>query len=419
MFYKLVLVTCLGAVLEFFDFAIVILFANELSEIFLPEVGDVGRLWIFAIYFLGNLSRVFGGVIFSHFGDKEGRKKLFRLSIITMSMSTLGIGLLPTYASIGIVSTILLAVLRIFQGFSVGGELPGAVVFAAEHVDPNCRGLLTSAIVASAIIGLVMASAMGVLLHYYLSHEEVIIWGWRIPFLFGSILGVLGYFLRKGFLETPLFSKILNRELISTIPIVELFRCNRAQILIGLGITSSAAVMVTLYMQLPPYASHYLGFPSDSIFIFTGIALFLLSILTIFCGWLSDVFGRKNMLVVGGSLLMLVAYFGNHAILSGALWVAMVLTIVPAAIANGCYISSLCELFPTNVRYTGVAVCLNLGVGVFGGCVPYILELLNQLGYNFGPLMLMLLTGFVTIVSSICIASQQRTVFGNSKITLV
>ena len=419
MFYKLVLVTCLGAVLEFFDFAIVILFANELSEIFLPEAGDVGRLWIFAIYLLGNLSRVFGGVLFSHFGDKEGRIKLFRLSIITMSISTLGIGLLPTYASIGIASTILLAVLRMFQGFSVGGELPGAVVFAAEHVNPNCRGVLTSAIVASAIIGLVMASAMGVFLHYYLSHEQLIIWGWRIPFVVGSMLGLLGYFLRKGFVETPLFSKVFHRELISNIPVVDLFRYNRAQVLVGLGITSSAAAMVTLYMQLPPYASHYLGFPSDSVFVFTTFALFVLSMLTIFCGWLSDAFGRKNMLVVGGSLLLLVAYFSNNAIYAGALWVAMVLTIIPAAIANGCYIASLCELFPTSIRYTGVAVCLNVGVGVFGGSVPYILELLNQLGYNFGPLMLMLFTGFFTIVSSLCMVSQQRSELGNSKMRLV
>ena len=137
MLYRLVLITCLGAVLEFLDFAIVMLFANELSEVFLPHSGDAGLLWIFAIYSMGSLSRPFGGILFSHFGDRVGRKQLFRLSIIMMSMATLGIGLLPAYDSIGIAATILLACLRTLQGLSVGGELPGAIVFSAEHVSPG------------------------------------------------------------------------------------------------------------------------------------------------------------------------------------------------------------------------------------------------------------------------------------------
>ncbi len=397
MLYKLVFITCLGAVLEFLDFAIVILFAGELVEVFLPETGKNGLLWIFAIYSLGSLSRPIGGVLFSHFGDKVGRKQLFRLSIIMMSVATLAIGLLPSYASLGILATMLLAMFRALQGLSVGGELPGAIVFAAEHVAPKHRGLLTAAIIASAILGLVLASSMGVVLHHYLSQEQLTEWGWRIPFVFGSILGIFGYFLRRGIIETPLFTRILNQEAVARVPLAELVKYNFRAVLTGFCLTSAAAAMVALYMLLPPFASRYLDFPTEDVYIFTATTLLILSALTMLSGWLSDKFGRKRMLVIGGIILLVVAFPASNAMLTGSLWLVMALTIVPAGIANGCYVSSVSELFSTRVRYTGLAVCINSGVCVFGGCVPYIIELLNINGVSTGPLLLMLLTGILTV----------------------
>ncbi|MDP0561609.1 MAG: MFS transporter [Candidatus Endonucleobacter sp. (ex Gigantidas childressi)] len=417
--YRLICITCLGAVLEFLDFAIVIFFANELSAAFLPCSGDAGRLWIFAIYSMGSVSRIFGGVLFSHFGDRVGRKKLFQLSIVVMSISTLGIGLLPAYASIGIVATILLFLLRILQGLSVGGELPGAIVFVSEHVPPNYRGLLTSTIISSALVGLVLASAMGIALHYYLTLEQLNIWGWRIPFIVGSVLGILVYFLRKGIMETPLFAKVLAQRSVVKIPVVELFRYNSSSIFIGTALTSASAAMVSLYMLLPPYASRYLDFPAEDVFIFTTSTLLLLALLTIFFGWLSDIIGRKCILIFGGALLLIVARTASEAIQTGSLWVVMALTVIPAAIFNGCYVSSVSEIFSTEVRYTGLATCLNLGVCLFGSCVPYVIELLTQARYSSGPLVLMLLTGVLTIVGSIYMKSRHRCYLGSNNFPVI
>ncbi len=400
MLKKLVFITCLGAVLEFLDFTIVILFANELTLAFLPNAGESGLLWLFAIYSLGSLSRPIGGILFSHYGDKIGRKRLFRLSIIMMSGATLAIGLLPTYSTLGFTSVILLAILRTLQGLSVGGELPGAIVFAAEHVPPSHRGTLTAAIIASALLGLVLASFMGVLLQHNLSTEHINSWGWRLPFIAGSLLGIMGYYLRRGIVETPLFSEIINASAIAEIPLATLFKRQPKAVFIGIGLTATAASMVSIYILLPPYASRYLGFPAEKAFEFTTITLLTLSILSLACGWLSDRVGRKPMLVTGGIILLVIAQPTYQAMMTGSLWFMMTLTIVPAAIANGCYVASVSELFPTQVRYTGLAVCINVGVCVFGGCVPYMMELLNQSGYSHGPLMLMLVTGTITIISS-------------------
>ncbi|MDP0589629.1 MAG: MFS transporter [Candidatus Endonucleobacter bathymodioli] len=407
-------ITCLGAVLEFLDFAIVIFFANELAATFLPGTGDAGRLWIFAIYSIGSVSRIFGGVLFSHFGDRIGRKKLFQLSIIVMSASTLGIGLLPGYASIGITSTILLFFLRMLQGLSVGGELPGAIVFVSEHVSPRYRGVLTSAIISSALVGLVLASSMGIALHHYLTQEQLNNWGWRIPFIAGSTLGIFVYFLRKGIIETSLFTKILAQRSVVKIPVADLFRYNSSSIFIGTALTSAAAAMVSLYILLPPYASRYLDFPAEDVFVFTTSTLLLLALLTVFCGWLSDIIGRKYILIVGGTILLIVANTASEAIQTGSLWVVMALTVIPSAIFNGCYVSSVAELFPTEVRYTGLAVCLNLGVCIFGGSVPYVIELLTQARYSSGPLALMLMTGVFTIAGSVYMKSRHRCYLGNS-----
>nr|MDT0253985.1 MFS transporter [Endozoicomonas sp.] len=233
-------------------------------------------------------------------------------------------------------------------------------------------------------------------------------WGWRIPFIAGSLLGILGYFLRRGLIETPLFTAVLDKSDVARIPVIELFRSHGRAVFIGIGLTSSAAAMVSLYMLLPPYASRHLDFPVEDVFVFTTTALLLLSLLTLFCGWLSDQVGRKRLLIIGGTILLMVAHPASEAMKTGSLWTMLLLTLIPAAIANGCYVSSVSELFSTPVRYTGLAVCINLGVCVFGGCVPYIIELLNQSGYNSGPLLLMLVTGLITVVSSSVMVSRHR-----------
>ncbi|WP_211829735.1 MFS transporter [Kistimonas asteriae] len=407
MLKKLVFITCLGAVLEFFDFAILLLFASQLADVFLPAHSDTGVLWMFAIYSGGNFIRPLGGIIFSHFGDRLGRKKLFRLSIIMMSVATLGIGLLPSYAAIGGMAVVLLACLRLLQGLSVGGELPGALVFAAEHVSPERRGLLTSAIIASAVLGLVLASTTGVVLNGLLSAEQLQDWGWRIPFVLGSLLGILGYFLRRGIVESPAFTRILQEQTVARIPVKDLFQSHAREILVGVGLIASAATMVSFYLFLTPYASRYLNLSEGSIYLVSTAIMLGLSMMTLLSGWLSDYLGRRRMLFAGGLLMLLVAWPAFSALQDGQLWLVALLTLLPAAIGNGCYEAALVELFDTRVRYTGVAVSLNIGVCVFGGGTPYVLELLSQMGYDKGPLLLMVTAAVIAMASSCLMTSRK------------
>ncbi|GAA4651013.1 MFS transporter [Kistimonas scapharcae] len=407
MLKKLVFITCLGAVLEFFDFAILLLFASQLADVFLPAHSDTGVLWMFAIYSGGNFIRPLGGIIFSHFGDRLGRKKLFRLSIIMMSVATLGIGLLPSYAAIGGMAVVLLACLRLLQGLSVGGELPGALVFAAEHVSPQRRGLLTSAIIASAVLGLVLASTTGVVLNALLSAEQLQDWGWRIPFVLGSLLGILGYFLRRGIVESPAFTRILQEQTVARIPVKDLFQSHARSILVGVGLIASAATMVSFYLFLTPYASRHLNLSEGSIYLVSTAIMLGLSLMTLLSGWLSDYLGRRRMLFTGGLLMLLVAWPAFSALQDGQLWLVALLTLLPAAIGNGCYEAALVELFDTRVRYTGVAVSLNIGVCVFGGGTPYVLELLSQMGYDKGPLLLMVTAAVIAMASSCFMTSRK------------
>ena len=407
MLKKLVFITCLGAVLEFFDFAILLLFASQLADVFLPAHSDTGVLWMFAIYSGGNFIRPLGGIIFSHFGDRLGRKKLFRLSIIMMSIATLGIGLLPGYDAIGGMAVVLLAGLRLMQGLSVGGELPGALVFAAEHVSPQRRGLLTSAIIASAVLGLVLASTTGVLLNAFLSAEQLHTWGWRIPFVLGSLLGILGYFLRRGIVESPAFTRILQEQTVARIPVKDLFQSHGRAILVGVGLIASAATMVSFYLFLTPYASRHLNLSEGSIYLVSTAIMLGLSLMTLLSGWLSDYLGRRRMLFAGGLLMLLVAWPAFNALQDGQLWLVALLTLLPAAIGNGCYEAALVELFDTRVRYTGVAVSLNIGVCVFGGGTPYVLELLSQMGYDKGPLLLMMTAAVIAMASSCFMTSRK------------
>lgn len=153
------------------------MFLPPMMDVFLSPSQSSKALWLFTVYGVGYLARPVGGVLFSHFGDRIGRKRLFRLSIIMMSISTLAIGLLPGFEIPGYSALPLLGGLRLIQGFSVGGELPGALVFAAEHISPGIRGRVTSAIVASAVMGMVMASTAGVLVNALLEPEQITAWG--------------------------------------------------------------------------------------------------------------------------------------------------------------------------------------------------------------------------------------------------
>ena len=204
----------LGGALEFYDFVIFVFFATTMGALFFPaDMPEWMRLvQTFGIFAAGYLARPLGGIVLAHFGDLRGRKRMFMLSIFMMAVPTLLMGLLPTYASIGVLAPVLLLVLRVLQGAAIGGEAPGAWVFVSEHVSPRHRsfacGALSAGLLAGILVGALMAAGIGAVL----SEAELLDWGWRVPFLVGGVFGFGALYVRRRLHETPVFNEMRERR---------------------------------------------------------------------------------------------------------------------------------------------------------------------------------------------------------------
>ncbi len=208
--FKTLSLAALGGALEFYDFIIFVFFAVIIGDLFFPaDIPDwLRQFQTFGIFAAGYLARPLGGIIMAHFGDKIGRKRMFTLSIFLMAVPTLLIGLLPTYATLGIAAPVLLLGLRILQGAAIGGEVPGAWVFVAEHVPAARVGLACGILTAGILLGSLVATAINT----QIPKEEVVVWGWRLAFVLGGVFGIIAMYLRRWLHETPVFAELQARK---------------------------------------------------------------------------------------------------------------------------------------------------------------------------------------------------------------
>jgi len=221
---KIVLLTAIGGALEFYDFTIYALFAPYISQNFFASTNPmIGLLNTFAVFALGYLARPLGGIVFGHMGDKRGRKSAFSVAVFMMAIATLFMGCLPTYDSIGIAAPILLIILRLMQGFSVGGEIPGAALFTIEHVATDKRGFSIGLVFMCITLGNTLGALVGLLLTHCLTTTQMDLWGWRIPFILGFGLGMVSYIIRKKMAETPVFIHMMKENQLHQKPLVKLF----------------------------------------------------------------------------------------------------------------------------------------------------------------------------------------------------
>ena len=251
--YQTLALSALGGTLEFYDFVIYVFFATVLGGLFFPaDMPDwLRQLQTFGIFAAGYLARPVGGIVIAHFGDKLGRKRMFTLSIFMMALPTLVIGLLPTYASIGVAAPLLLLAMRVLQGAAIGGEMPGAWVFVAEHVPQRHYGLgigtLTSGITGGILLGSLVA--IGINSHY--EAPEVQAFAWRIPFILGGVFGMVSVYLRRFLQETPIFKELEQlRHIADELPVKTVLREHRwACVIVALltWVLSAAIVVVVLF----------------------------------------------------------------------------------------------------------------------------------------------------------------------------
>ena len=394
---------CVANVLEWYDFALYGYFASVLARLFFPAEDQLSSLVLtFEVFAAGYLMRPIGAAFFGNLGDKVGRKKVLVISVTMMAASTVLIGALPTYASIGIWAPILLTLLRLVEGFSVGGEFTGTVSFIVEHSHPDRRGFTGSFGTFSLIGGILLGSAVGALITSVLSAEEVINWGWRIPFILGIVVGGVGIYLRFGMEETPVFKSIEDKGGVVRTPILEALSNYRREILIAMGTTwVGSATFYIIFVYLPTYLSNENSMPISTALKINTITMIILMMVSPFMGALSDRVGRKPVLTLGCLGIGVLAYplflllsVGNVLYALGAQTIfAVGLAMLFAPLGT-----TLAELFPTKVRLTAMSLGYNLGFSIFGGTAPLVATyLIKETGSIEAPSIYLIFSALISL----------------------
>lgn len=381
--YKTLALAALGGALEFYDFIIFVFFATVIGQLFFPpEIPDwLRQLQTFGIFAAGYLARPLGGIIMAHFGDLLGRKRMFALSILLMSVPTLLMGLLPTYASIGLAAPIALLALRILQGAAVGGEVPGAWVFVAEHVPAKrigyACGTLTAGLTAGILLGSLVATAANSLFTPAQLHD----YGWRIPFLLGGIFGICSMYLRRWLEETPVFAEMKQKKaLAAELPLKTVLREHRLAVVQSMLLTwmLSAGIVVVILLT-PPLLQKSLGFDAVTTLQANSLAIVFLTVGCVLAGTLADRFGARRAMFGGGLLLVLCSALFYGLLPSHPDWLLPLYALAGLSVGvAGAVPYVMIRAFPPAVRFSGLSFSYNMAYAIFGGLTPILVSLLAK-----------------------------------------
>jgi len=386
--------SALGALFEWYDFFMYGSLAVLLGKLFFPP-GDptTGFLSSLATFGAGFVVRPFGALVFGRLGDLLGRKPTFLLTILIMGVSTLLVGLLPTYGQIGAAAPAMLVGLRLIQGLALGGEYGGAATVVAEHAPPQRRGFATSWIQITTPLGFLLSLAVILSVRLLVGEAAFTAWGWRVPFLASSLLLAVSLRLRLRLEESPAFSQLKRARRLSSTPLREAFgnRRNRRLLLLSLlGITAGQGVVsFTIHFYALFFLQHTLNVESVTAYLLVGSAMLIGTPLIIVFGALSDRIGAQPIMVTGMGLAAIGylplfraltwAVNPHHpqpfdpALLNGPIAVALLtLMMIMAAMVYGPITAQLVDLFPTEIRYTSISLPFHLGNGWFGGLLPLI-----------------------------------------------
>ncbi len=405
---KRVLVASLvGSSIEWFDYFLYGTVAGLVfNKIFFPaEDPTVGLLLSYASFALAFFIRPLGGIIFSHIGDKIGRKRTLVLTLSLMGGATAAMGLLPTYETIGIMAPILLIALRLIQGIGLGGEWGGALLLAYEYAPENKKGLFGSIPQMGVTIGLLLGTLVMSLMTL-MPDDAFMVWGWRIPFILSAILVIFGLWIRKGIDETPEFKKVQEKGEVAKVPLFETMRTHWREVLIAIGgkVVETAPFYI-FGTFIVSYATNNLGFDSTSPLNAVTIATIITTLLIPIMGRLSDNVGRRP-LYIWGTLLMIAFAFPYFWILNlktnASLIIATVIGLgiiwAPITAVLGTMFS---EIFKSNVRYTGVSLGYQIGAAAAGGTAPLIATaLLGAFNNSYVPVAIYIIfTSLISLIS--------------------
>jgi MFS family permease len=377
--------TLVGTSIEWYDFFIYAQAAGlVLAPLFLAPVAEanpgLAQVLSFATIGISFLFRPLGAVVAGYLGDKLGRKKMLVFTLIMMGLSTALIGFLPTYAAIGIAAPILLILLRILQGFSAGGEWGGAALMAVEHAPTAKRGFFGAFPQIGVPVGMILATSTLFILTSSMSPEAFMEWGWRIPFMLSIVLIIVGYVIRRAVEESPVFEDLLRRRKEASAPLGQLFRHNTKNVvltaIIFIGNNAAGYLLIAFFAT---YAVTVLGMDRPTVLLATTLASFGWLIFTLWGGRVSDRLGRVRTFQIGYAFLALWAVPMWFLIDTGDIvwyFVALFVMTFGLGLSYGPQASLYAEMFPANVRYSGVSIGYALGAILGGAFAPMIAEAL-------------------------------------------
>ena len=375
---KTLTLASLGGALEFYDFVIFVFFATTMGTLFFPPdmPGWLKLVQTFGIFAAGYLARPLGGILMAHFGDLSGRKRMFMLSILLMAIPTLLMGLLPTYAQVGVLAPILLLLLRIMQGAAIGGEAPGAWVFVSEHVPPRHRTLACGALSAGLCTGILLGSLVARGINGLFNDAGLLAWGWRIPFVVGGVFGLLAMYVRRQLHETPVFTEMQQRKsLAAELPLKTVLRGHAGAVLLAMLLTwlLTAAVVVVLLMMPTLLQGH--GVSRADALSGNILAITATIVSNIIAGLLADRFGKGPVLVLWSLLLGISGWLFYSSLLAGGYSPALYVLAGVAVGITALVPSIAVDGFPAQVRFSGLSFSYNVAYAIAGGLTPVLLSL--------------------------------------------
>ena len=402
---KLIFLSAMGSCFELFDFLSFIFLSKTLALVFFPlERQGQGLIYTLAIFSTGYFFRPIGGLVLAHLGDRYGRKNIFILTLSLMSLPSLVIALMPTAEQIGLAAPLLLALMRMLQGISLGGEVAGSTTYVAEFSSKQGRAFACSLISAAANLGVILAALSVSLLSTFLTAAQLVTFGWRLPFLLGAFLGLLAAYLRKYFSETPLFLELKKEKAIQAFPLKELLKKHKAKLLLGGCLSFIVAnTTSTFHLFFPTYLTQFQNYPTHSVFLVSIAGIATLAFCSPLFALSSAYWGRLKQCLLGSlSLVLICGLYSLRPSESLSLITSYQLEFgisIAIALVNSVLMAILADLFPTALRFSGVAFAYNVGCLAGAGLTPFINTYLIQLtGYLNTPFALVTATSFLTSI---------------------
>lgn len=376
--HKTLSLAALGGALEIYDFIIFVFFTLTLSQLFFPpEMPEWLRLLqSFGIFVTGYLARPLGGILMAHFADHLGRKKVFSLSILMMALPCLLIGVMPTYAEIGYFAPLILLALRIFQGAAVGGEVPSAWVFVAEHAPAGRRGYALGFLQAGLTFGYLLGALTATLLAQMFTPQEILDYAWRFPFLLGGVFGVIGVWLRRWLSETPVFLTMRDRrEQPAAFPLRTVLTEHRRALLPAVLLTCVlTSAVVVLVVITPTVMQQRFGMSAGHTFALSSIGIVFLNIGCVLAGLLVDRIGAWRALMIYSLLLPLGIAAMYTSLVSGWQWPGLAYAVAGLACGVvGVVPSVMVGLFPAPIRVSGISFTYNIAYALWASTTPLML----------------------------------------------